>query len=522
MKLLILLSVATLFASQLVASLRPFEGTLALKTSFNKLIIFVLFLISSCTPAAVEPTPTLYIIPTWPPTMLPTIGGVPSIINTPTLTSTEPAPPTVTVTVTELLAATDTPPTITSSPTSTIAPLTLSTATCALAAEFVADVTIPDNSLMALGQQFTKIWRLKNSGTCDWDSGHRLVYWMGHQMSAPASTNLPATKAGQTVDVSLNMIAPTEPGVHLSVWKIVSPDGTAFGTQPYVRIVVVTGTITPTTPTAPSTPLATATKAASPIVTPSSMPTNPVISGITARSRTIYLTGKQRGNNRFAFSKAGDSLTATHLFLYQIGDFSEVLGMYSSLAPAINYFRTPLSDGSNAFNRTSKAANGGWDSVMLLDPARADTGCNGLSPFECELVLFKPSVILILIGTNDAQHHLDSGLYEQNLRTMVQLSINNGAIPVLYTIPWNKYRDPVPFNNVITSVARSYDIPLVNYYAVMEQLPNHGLGEDGVHPSEPPDYNAVNFANNLGYGTTVRNLVTVQLLDALWRQIMYD
>lgn len=498
---------------------------------------------SACSPAAPVPTPTLYLIPTALPTALPTITdvtpvmpptdalSVSAITDVPTLPATSTIDPT---TLTSIPTVTDLP---TLTPT-TAANLPAHVSNCTPNAEFIGDVTIPDNTVMPYSQKFVKTWKIKNTGTCDWTTGYRIVFWMGNQMSAPTVTNLPPARVGQTADVSLNMIVPTDPGVHLSIWKLVGPDGLTFGAQPYVQIIAIYATPTPTplasatsaipvatlTPTKPTpiTSTATPTPTKAVVATLPPAPNNPVISGITARSREIYLAGKQRGNISYAFSKAGDSLTASYLFLYQIGDRAEILGSYSSLAPAIDRFRTPLPDGANSFNRTSRAATGGWDSVMLLDPARADASCNGLRPFECELVQLKPAVVLILIGTNDAQHHVDSGLYEQNLRTMVQLSINNGTIPVLYTIPWNKYRDPGSFNSVITTVARAYDIPLVNYLALMEQLPNHGVSEDEVHPSEPPDHNAANFANNLGYGTTVRNLVTVQLLDALWRQVMYD
>src|SRR5690606_3738857 len=38
-------------------------------------------------------------------------------------------------------------------------------------ASFVADVTIPDNTNIAVSKAFTKTWRLRNSGSCTWTSG---------------------------------------------------------------------------------------------------------------------------------------------------------------------------------------------------------------------------------------------------------------------------------------------------------------------------------------------------------------
>jgi hypothetical protein len=62
----------------------------------------------------------------------------------------------------------------------------------------------------------------------------------------------------------------------------------------------------------------------------------------------------------------------------------------------------------------------------------------------------------------------------------------------------------------------------VDFRALMDAAPNRGLGEDGMHPSVPPDNNPANFsANNLQYGYALRNLLTVQALYAVWTGAMY-
>ena len=52
--------------------------------------------------------------------------------------------------------------------------------------EFVADVTVPDGTIFKPGDTFVKTWKLKNSGTSTWGSGHSLVFVSGEQMGAPA------------------------------------------------------------------------------------------------------------------------------------------------------------------------------------------------------------------------------------------------------------------------------------------------------------------------------------------------
>ena len=73
-------------------------------------------------------------------------------------------------------------PTNTSTPTETSTPVPpQATSTSVLPTDscysltFLSDVTIPDNTEMTPGDQFTKTWRVKNSGSCVWDAGFKLL-----------------------------------------------------------------------------------------------------------------------------------------------------------------------------------------------------------------------------------------------------------------------------------------------------------------------------------------------------------
>ncbi len=109
---------------------------------------------------------------------------------------------------------------------------------CTLNAAYAADVTVPDGTHMAPGETFVKTWRIRNSGTCDWAAGYTLVFMSGDQMGASASVAVPATAAGSTADVSVNMAAPSTPGTYRGNWRVQSDTGTVFGSSVYVRIVV--------------------------------------------------------------------------------------------------------------------------------------------------------------------------------------------------------------------------------------------------------------------------------------------
>ena len=49
-------------------------------------------------------------------------------------------------------------------------------------------------------------------------------------MSGPTSVNLPSSVApGQTVDLSLNLTAPSTAGHYIGYWKFKNPSGVLFG-----------------------------------------------------------------------------------------------------------------------------------------------------------------------------------------------------------------------------------------------------------------------------------------------------
>lgn len=97
-------------------------------------------------------------------------------------------------------------------------------------AQFVADVTVPDGTAFAGGASFTKTWRLKNIGTCTWSTSYALVFDSGSQMGGPASVNLPKTVVpGQTVDISINLTAPSTAGHYFGYWKFRNASSVLFG-----------------------------------------------------------------------------------------------------------------------------------------------------------------------------------------------------------------------------------------------------------------------------------------------------
>lgn len=95
---------------------------------------------------------------------------------------------------------------------------------------FVSDVSIPDGTKIPGGNSFTKTWRLKNTGSCTWDNRFDVAFVKGTQLSAQKVYDLnTVVKPGETVDISIDMTAPTTNGEYKSEWQLLNPNGEAFG-----------------------------------------------------------------------------------------------------------------------------------------------------------------------------------------------------------------------------------------------------------------------------------------------------
>jgi len=148
-------------------------------------------------------------------------------------------------------------PTFTPEPRQVITPTWTPTPACVDKAKFVTDVTIPDNTLLAPGVAFQKIWRLRNDGNCDWNEEYKVVFTDGASMSNNTPLPIPGiVPPGSTVDLAVDMVAPSANGTYVGNYQIRNPQGVHFGvgasgqTPFYVQIVVGSG-VTPTLPPPP-------------------------------------------------------------------------------------------------------------------------------------------------------------------------------------------------------------------------------------------------------------------------------
>ncbi len=139
---------------------------------------------------------------------------------------------------------TRTPPTSAATSASPSTALPTAPLNCTNQAVLMEDVTIPDETRLQAGQTFTKTWRFKNTGTCHWSS-YRVQFLTGDRMGAPDSAPIPDTLAGSTVDLSLELTAPTVSGSYSAYFtlKTAQGDSIPIGAEKtfWVKIVVGEG-----------------------------------------------------------------------------------------------------------------------------------------------------------------------------------------------------------------------------------------------------------------------------------------
>jgi len=270
-----------------------------------------------------------------------------------------------------------------------------------------------------------------------------------------------------------------------------------------------------------------ATPAAPPPPTATPLPNAGYISNVTLRMLGVFQRGQALGNRANVFSKVGDSITVSTAFLVPLGLNNYTLGQYTDLQPVIDYFSAAEAHaGLNAFANRSLAAKVGWRARAVLGTGgETQPDCRpGEMPLACEYRVVRPAVALIMLGTNDVPYTPDAE-FDSDLRRILDLTLEQGVIPVLSTIPpFTRPGDEgraEALNVILRALALEYGVPLLDYYAALPALPAAGLAGDGVHPSAAPDARNADFTpDHLQYGFVVRNLTALYALNEVWEKII--
>ncbi len=136
------------------------------------------------------------------------------------------------------------PPTPTPAPTSTPAPPPACIDGLALVQHLNLDPSTSPQ--MNPGQKFTKSWRVKNTGTCTWNTGYKLVFAHGDRMGGNPVAVAREVQPGEAYDINLDLVAPLNAGTYQGFWQMQNASGQNFGERLSVRITVIGApTVTP-------------------------------------------------------------------------------------------------------------------------------------------------------------------------------------------------------------------------------------------------------------------------------------
>jgi uncharacterized protein YkwD len=182
-----------------------------------------------------------------------------------------------------------------------------SSGACQDSAVMTEDVTVPDNTVMTKGQKFTKTWRFLNNGKCNW-TGYTIAFYAGDRMETPDSVAILDTPAGKTVDVSVDLTAPSVDGSYTGFYVLKNNKGEILpiGTEQSFWLKILIGNAV-----------------AAPVVTPAAGPGTPIPtvrvkgpSGCDYSASSSYasqiagLINDARAENGLAALNINDQLTA--------------------------------------------------------------------------------------------------------------------------------------------------------------------------------------------------------------------
>jgi hypothetical protein len=195
-----------------------------MKTKICIYTIFFLLLLTSCSPAPVEPTATPVDISAMQTAAVASfIAGMTQTAAvytaTPELTATATITPTVSITET---------PGITGTPTEVICDDLV----------FISDVTVPDGAIKTAGEEFVKTWKVKSTGSCTWTTGYNIIFAYGEKLSGQTTALTTEVLPNAEAEISITLKAPLTAGEYKSFWRLANNNGSAFGTVLTVDIIV--------------------------------------------------------------------------------------------------------------------------------------------------------------------------------------------------------------------------------------------------------------------------------------------
>lgn len=242
----------------------------------------------------------------------------------------------------------------------------------------------------------------------------------------------------------------------------------------------------------------------------------PLVPTTAGHVQDIYTRGQALGRDPHVVSKVGDCNSVGGFFLHPFAQGRYDLGPYGGLQAVIDHFGASL-------DYHSYAAYTGLNARAALEStwANPDVCEPGESTLACEIRARNPAFAVIMFGTND-MISLRPEEFDRAMRRLVVETMEAGVVPVMSTFPTHLAipEESVLYNQIVVLIARDFNLPIMNLWLALEPLEDRGIGADGYHLNGPLT-GAGDFASaeNLRRGQPLRNLITLQTLDVVWREV---
>jgi hypothetical protein len=214
-KLLIMLLLAALLVSCGGEAPTPTEEVEAVMTAAISTMVASFFETQTALATPVTPTSTLTETPFPTATQFASTTPIASstfVYFTATLGSLTPGSPTVTGTL----------------PTATVNPGALAVGCNNLG--FVRDVTIPAGTVIQPNKNFTKTWKVQNTGTCNWMYQYSFMLLSGDSYGEDKVIKIQKlVTVNDWTELSVSMTAPKKPGTYTNYWRLADLNGNMFG-----------------------------------------------------------------------------------------------------------------------------------------------------------------------------------------------------------------------------------------------------------------------------------------------------
>ncbi len=160
-------------------------------------------------------------------------------------------------------------------------------------------------------------------------------------------------------------------------------------------------------------------------------------------------------------------------------------------------------------------------------------GKNGMPSFAELLETYRPQIVVLMLGSNDASAGRSVAAYRADMERAVDLMSERGIIGILSTIPPHVHQPDLAraYNEALRALARDRHLPLIDYEReILRRRPDDWNGtllqKDDVHPTAtqgevtPASPPTPENLRNSGY--LLRGWLTVQKVAEVKRLVLDD